>query len=85
MDNADLPSLTFLTASAQRAYEIRMKMKGEKKAAFLAAQEEERQREEERKLRSYEGHFVEENMKSNAEHAATVDESAAKAFEEDFF
>ena len=67
-----------------RAAEFRSEEKAAKRAAAQAEKSARLAREEAAKIRSYASIMVPEKMTSNAEFAASVDESAAKDFEEDF-
>lgn len=67
-----------------RAAEFRSEQKAEKRAQLQTEKAARREREEAAKLRSYSSLMQEEKMTSNADVAASVDDSAAKDFEEDF-
>jgi hypothetical protein len=67
-----------------RAAEFRAEEKDKKRENMKKDKADKRAREEAAKVRSYASVMVEENMKSNAEFGATIDDSAAKGYEEDF-
>lgn len=68
----------------ERAREFRAEQKATKQTQAQTEKQARRAREEQAKLRSYSSMMVEENMKSNADIVATVDDSAARVFEDDF-
>lgn len=68
----------------ERAEEIQQEKKQESRLRFQREKELKQKREEDAKLRSYSSIMVAENMKSNKDVEASVDNSAAKDFEDDF-
>ena len=71
-------------AQEARAAEFRAQLKAEKRASVQTEKQAKKEREEAARIRSYASIMVEEKMHSNTEFGATVDETAAKCFEEDF-
>ena len=67
-----------------RASEFRAEEKAKKRSAAQAEKVARLEREEQARLRSYASVMVAEKMTANTEFGASVDESAAKDFEEDF-
>jgi hypothetical protein len=67
-----------------RASEFRAQEKDKKREANKKEKADKMAREEAAKVRNYSSVMVEENMTSNKEFAASADDSAARAFEEDF-
>ena len=68
-----------------RAAEFRAAAKEERRAQLQTEKTARREREETAKLRSYSSIMKAEKMVSNADVQGSKDDSAAKAFEEDFF
>lgn len=69
----------------ERAAEFRAAAKEERRAQLQAEKGAKREREETAKLRSYSSLMKVDKMVSNTDVQGAVDDSAAKAFEEDFF
>jgi hypothetical protein len=68
-----------------RAKEFRAEQKAVKQSQEQALKQARREREEQAQLRSYASVMVEDKMKSNADMPASADDSAARAYEDDFF
>ena len=68
----------------ERLAEHRAELKEKKRKEEQLQKEEKRKREEEKQLRSFSSLMTEENMLSNTEVKASVDNSAAEEFEDDF-
>eukprot|EP01038_Epipyxis_sp_PR26KG_P010460 gene10460-14051_t len=67
-----------------RAAEFRTELKNERKNQFEMEKKAKKEREANAKIRNYSSIMTEENMKSNADVPSSVDDSAAKDFEDDF-
>jgi len=78
----EFPNLAEL--QEQRNVEIRSGLKADRREKLAAEKQHRKEQEEQAKLRSYSSIMVEDHMKSNADFEGTIDDSAAKDYEDDF-
>ena len=69
----------------ERAAIFRAENKAEKQRQATAEKTSRKEKEEQARLKSYSDIMIDDNMQSNASMNATVDDSSAREFEDDFF